>query len=123
MGKFIHHDRSTSDWMDEEDGFDLIETDDGFHVYRRDRMEETYDSLDEATEAMHRLNEEADAEHSEQERKRIVEAREAKLLKLEAREIADTACFLINQRGAKFQHPYARQAILEHLIPILEQRV
>jgi hypothetical protein len=123
MSKFIHHDRATSDWMDEEDGFDLIETDDGFHVYRRDRMEETYDTLDEATDAMHRLLEEEDAKHSEEERKRVVEAREKKLFQTEAEEIADIACLIINRRARNFQTRYAAQGLLEHVIPILQARV
>jgi hypothetical protein len=124
LRKFIHHDRASSDWMAEDEGFDVIETEDGFHVYDRDRMEETYDTLEEATEAMHRLLEEADATHTEEERKQIAAARERKRIKIVAEEIASLACFNINQRRAEFPATrYAAQALLEETIEILKARV
>ncbi len=123
MDKFIHHERITRDWMTEEQGFDVIETGDGFNVYENSVNVITFDTLEEAIEEAERLADLEDQRHSAEERQKIVEAREAKLLKSEAEEIANVACFLINQQGAKFQTRYARQAILEHLIPILEARV
>jgi hypothetical protein len=124
MSRFIHHDRVSSDWMDEDDGFDLIETRDGFHVYRQDRVEETYDTLDEATEAMHRLLQEADDGHTAEEREKLAAAREAKQIKAEAREIADLTAVMINARRAKFPATrYAAQGLLEEVIEILKARV
>jgi hypothetical protein len=124
LRKFIHHDRASSDWMAEDEGFDVIETEDGFHVYDRDRLEETYDTLDEATEAMHRLLEEADAAHTEEERKKLAAAREAKALKVEAAEIANITSIIINQRRLKFPATtYAAQALLEEVIAQLQWRV
>jgi hypothetical protein len=123
MEKFIHHERITSDWMGEEEGFDVIEDSDGFKVYENSMVVAERDSLEEAVEEAERLRAEEDRQRSEADRQRIVEAREAKLLQGEAEEIANMACFLINARGAKFQTRYARQALLEHVIPILQERV
>jgi hypothetical protein len=123
MSKFIHHERITSDWMSEEEGFDVIEDSEGFKVYENSMVVAERDTLEEAIEEAERLRSEEDFKRSREERQKIVEAREAKLLKSEAEEIANVTCFLINARGAKFQTRYARQGLLEHLIPILQARV
>jgi hypothetical protein len=48
-GKFIHEDTVTREWMGEEDGYDIIETDDGFNVYQRSMHLGCFGSLEEAT--------------------------------------------------------------------------
>jgi hypothetical protein len=123
MEKFIHHERITSDWMSEEEGFDVIEDSEGFKVYENSMVLAERDTLEEAIEEAERLRAEEDSKHSSEERQKIVEAREAKLFEAEAEEIANVACFLINARARKFQTRYAAQGLLEHVIPLLQARV
>lgn len=74
MSKFIHHETITRDWFGEEDGYDVIETDDGFNVYRHSMHLGCFDDLDAACKY---AEEEADADdqrHAEDEERRRIEA-------------------------------------------------
>jgi hypothetical protein len=57
VGKFIHEETITRDGFGEEDGYDIIETNDGFNVYQRSMHLGCFDTLQEATDY---ANEEAD---------------------------------------------------------------
>jgi hypothetical protein len=123
MSKFIHHDRIDREWFGEEDGYDVIETNDGFNVYQNSMHLGCFDTLQEATDYANEQADEDDRKHSEEERQRIVEARELGKFRRVAGEIADVACFQINRQAAGFSSRYPNQHLLEEVISVLQQRV
>jgi hypothetical protein len=74
MAKFIHHERITSEWMGEEEGFDVVEDSDGFKVYENSMVLAERDTLEEAIEEAERLLAAEDQRHAEDEERRRIEA-------------------------------------------------
>jgi hypothetical protein len=74
MSKFIHHERITSEWMGEEEGFDVVEDSDGFKVYENSMVMAERDTLEEAIEEAERLLAVEDQRHAEDVERRRIEA-------------------------------------------------
>lgn len=71
MSKFIHHERITSDWMSEEEGFDVIEDSEGFKVYEGSMIVAEAGTLHGAIRRAKRLLATADARHKEEVQRRL----------------------------------------------------
>jgi hypothetical protein len=122
MSRFIHEDTITRDSFGEEDGYDIIQTDDGFTVYQSSMTLETFDTLDEATKYANERADEDEAAIADEERRRIIMAREKGQIRSIAREIADAAAFLIEQRAGKLCDPNAKREVREEVQTMLGWR-
>jgi hypothetical protein len=122
--KMIHHESVLPEGGTDGDEFDVIENDDGFNVVQTGNAVATFDTLDEARADAYERAERWE-ESFENARKLEEDAKEEpERMKREAMYIADVACFMINRRKLEFPATkYAAQALLEHVVEILNERI